>query len=131
MGRWVALIAAIAAIFVTIHIGQIAYSNAQYRRVLKTYSDVLKPGMKRSEVENFIMSKHGSFMRECCVGPQRGTLDDLVKIAHEEEGWVCQRQVVYAAFEFAAIDPKRESVADPEDRLVRSSLYRSVCLDLP
>ena len=129
--HWVALIAAIAATFVLVHIGEIIYRNAQYRRVLRTYSDVLKPGMKRSEVENyFIMSKYVSFERECCVGPKRGTFDDLVEIAHEKAGWVCQKQVVYVAFEFAAVEPKRGWVADPGDRLVRTSLYRSVCLDL-
>lgn len=130
--HWVVLIAAIAAIFLLAHIGGIAYRDTQYRRVLKSYSDVLKPGMKRSEVENyFIMSKYVSFNRECCVGPKRGTFDDLVEIAHEKPGWVCQEQVVYVAFEFAAVDRKREWVADPGDRLVRTSLYRSVCLDLP
>jgi hypothetical protein len=128
----VALIAAITAIFVLIHISGIAYRNAQYRRVLKTYSDVLKPGMKRSEVENyFIMSKYVSFGRECCVGPKRGTFDDLVEIAHEKPGWICQGQVVYVAFEFAAAESNRGWDVDPGDRLVRTSLYRSVCLDLP
>ena len=130
--HWVALIAAIAGIFVLVHIAGIVYRNVQYRRALKAYSDVLKPGMKRSEVENyFIMSKYISFNRECCVGPKRGTFDDLVEIAHEKAGWVCQEQVVYVAFEFATVEPKREWVADPGDRLVRTSLYRSVCLDLP
>lgn len=130
--RWISLIAVVPVIFVLVHIGGIARRNALYHRALKAYSDVLKPGMRRSEVEkHFIMSKYVSFNRECCVGPKRGTFDDLVEIAHEPEGWFCQEQVVYAAFEFAAVEPKREWVADPGDRLVRTSLYRSVCLDLP
>ena len=130
--HWIALIAAIASIFVLVHIGGIGHRNAQYRRALKAYSDVLRRGMKRSEVENyFIMLKYVSFNRECCVGSKRGTFDDLVEIAHEPEGWFCQEQVVYAAFEFAAVEPKREWVADPGDRLVMTSLYRSLCLDLP
>jgi hypothetical protein len=130
--HWIALIAVIASIFVLVHIGGIVYRNVQYHRVLKTYSDVLKPGMKRSEVENyFIMSKYVSFGRECCVGPKRGTFDDLVEIAHEKPGWVCQGQVVYIAFEFAAAQTNGDWKPDPGDRLVRTSLYRSVCLDLP
>jgi hypothetical protein len=58
-------------------------------------------------------------------------MDDLVEIANEKKGWVCQEQVVYVAFEFAATESMRDLAADPEDRLVRTSLYRSVCLDLP
>jgi len=71
--RWAASVVAIVAIFVMVHIVGIARRNARYRRVLKEYSDVLKPGMKRSEVENyFIMSKYVSFGQGCCVGPKRG-----------------------------------------------------------
>jgi hypothetical protein len=129
---WVALVAeAIALLFVLVHIVGIARRNAQYRKVLKTYSDVLKPGMKRSEVETyFIMSRYVSFSHGS-MGPNRAAYDDLVEVAHEKEGWVCQEQVVYVVFEFAAIEPQRELAADPEDRLVGTSLYRSVCLDLP
>jgi len=53
-----------------------------------------------------------------------------VEIGHEKAGWVCQEQVVYVAFEFAAVEPKKEWVADPRDRLVVTRLYRSDCLDL-
>ena len=121
IGRWVALIAAIAAIFVTVHIGRIAYSNAQYRRVLKTYSDVLKPGMKRSEVEKYlVMSKYASF--------SRAASQDIVEIAHEKAGWVCQEQLVYLRFEFDGVEPNEPKSADS---LVRTSLERSGCLDLP
>jgi hypothetical protein len=49
-----------------------------------------------------------------------------VDIGHEKAGWVCQEQVVYVAFEFAAVEPKKEWVADPRDRLVGTRLYRSV-----
>jgi hypothetical protein len=96
---WVALIAAIAAIFLLVHIVGIARRNAQYRAMLKTYSDVLRPGMKRSEVENyFIMSKYVLF--------DRGASEDTVEIAHERAGRVCQEQVVYLTFEFEAVEPK-------------------------
>jgi hypothetical protein len=115
------IIAAIAAIFPLVHTVGIARRDAQYRAILKTYSDVLRPGMKRSEVENyFIMSRYVSF--------DRGVPKDFVKIAHEKEGWVCQEQNVYLIFEFDAVEPNEPK---PNDRLVRTSLDRSVCLDLP
>src|SRR5262249_61721181 len=99
----------------------IARRNAQYRRILKSYSDGLKPGMKRSEVETyFIMSRYVSFSHGN-VKP-RGAYDDIVEIAREKEGWICQEQVVYVVFKFAANEPEREVAANPEDRLTGTSL---------
>lgn len=115
------IVAAIAAIFLLVHIVGIARRNAQYHAILKTYSDVLRPGMKRSDVENyFIMSKNVSF--------NRGASEDIVEIAHEKAEWVCQEQLVYLIFEFDAVEPNEPK---PGDSLVRISLNRSVCLDLP
>jgi hypothetical protein len=119
----IALIAIIAAIFVLVHIIGIARRHAQYRAIQKTYTDALKPGMKRSEVEKyFIMSRYVSF--------NRGAEADVVEIGREKAGWICQEQVVYLYFEFAASEPNDKRIAD-SDRLVRISLFRSVCLDLP
>jgi hypothetical protein len=86
---WVALIGmAIALTFVLVHIFGIALRNAEYNKILKSYSDVLKPGMKRSDVETyFTMSRYVSFSHG--MG-SRGAYDDMVAIAHEKEGWVCQ-----------------------------------------
>ncbi len=109
------IVAAIAAIFLLAHVVGIARRNAQYRATLKTYSDVLRPGMKRSDVENyFIMSKYVSF--------NRGASEDVVEIAHEKAGWVCQEQVVYLTFEFAAVEPNEPK---PGDSLVRTSSSNS------
>lgn len=52
--RWISLIAVVPEIFVLVHIGGIARRNAQYHRTLKAYSVVLRPGMKRSEVETLL-----------------------------------------------------------------------------
>jgi len=120
--RLVALIvAAISAILLVVHIVGIAWREAQYHATLNAYSRVLKPGMKRSEVENyFVMSKYVSF--------SRGASEDIVEIAHERAGWVCQEQLVYLMFEFDGVEP---SEPKSTDRLVRTSLDRSACLDLP
>jgi hypothetical protein len=115
------IIAAISAILLLVHIVGIAGRDAQYHAILKTYSHVLKPGMKRSEVENyFVMSKYVSF--------SRGASQDIVEIAHEKAGWVCQEQLVYLRFEFDGVEPNEPKSTDS---LVRTSLDRSVCLDLP
>jgi hypothetical protein len=115
------IVAAIAAIFLLVHIVGIARRNAQYHAILKTYSDVLRPGMKRSDVENyFIVSRYVSF--------NRGASEDIVEIADERAGWICQEQLVYLTFEFDAVETNEPK---PGDSLVRTSLNRSACLDLP
>jgi len=115
------IIAAISTIVLLVHTAGIAWRDAQYHAILKTYSRVLKPGMKRSEVENyFVMSKFVSF--------SRGASQDIVEIAHEKAGWVCQEQLVYLRFEFDGVEPNEPTSTDS---LVRTSLDRSVCLDLP
>jgi hypothetical protein len=115
------IVAAIAAIFLLAHMVGIGWRAAQYRAILKTYSDVLRPGMKRSEVETyFIMSKYVSF--------NRGASEDTVEIAHEKAGWVCQEQVVYLTFKFDGVELNEPK---PGDSLVQTSLNRSDCLDLP
>lgn len=127
---WITLIGVAAVLSpVLVHVAGITWRNVQYYKILKNYSGVLKPGMKRSDVETyFIMSRYVSFSHE--LG-SRGAFDDRVEIAHEEEGWLCQKQFVYVVFQFAATEPDREVAAKPEDRLVGISLDRSVCLDLP
>ena len=115
------IITAIVAILVLVHVVGIARRNAQYRAVLKSYSDVLKPGTKRGDVENyFTMSRYVSF--------NRGASQDTVDVAREGPGWVCKDQLVYLVFEFDRTEPSKP---EPTDRLVRISLDRSLCLDLP
>jgi hypothetical protein len=128
--RWVVLIAVIVSLFVLVCIVGIVRRNAQYDRILKTYTEVLKPGMKRSEVEAYLIkSKHVSFKQECCVESKAWT--DLVAIAYKQ-GWVCQEEVVNVAFQFAATEPKTNLyVGDPEDRLVGIYLNRPGCLLVP
>ena len=70
------------AILLLVHMVGIAWRDAQYHVILKTYSHVLKPGMKRSEVENYVISKYAFF--------SRAASQDIVEIAREKAGWVCQ-----------------------------------------
>jgi hypothetical protein len=42
------IVAALAGLFLVVHMVGIARRNAEYRDILKSYSDELKPGMKRS-----------------------------------------------------------------------------------
>ena len=88
------IVAAIAAIFLLSHIVGVARSDAQYRAILKTYSDVLKPGMERSDVENYFMtSKYVSFdrggIRRHCAHCARKSWVDLPRGTRLPDVRVC------------------------------------------
>jgi len=79
--------------------------EATYQSELRSYTQALKPGTKRKEVEAYLRSKNPDFSQMCCVEPsdsaKRHTSDDLVKIAEEEHPWFCSEHFVYVAFRFA------------------------------
>jgi hypothetical protein len=79
--------------------------EATYQSELRSYSQALKPGTKRKEVEDYLRSKNPDFSQMCCVEPsdsaKRHTWDDLVKIGEEEHPWFCSEHFVYVAFRFA------------------------------
>jgi Resolvase, N terminal domain len=50
----------------------------QYRSVVKQYSDRLKPGMSRIEVETYLRSNDHAFRQMCRIGVERDAWADLV-----------------------------------------------------
>jgi len=78
--------------------------EAVYQSVLRTYTQVLKPGMKRKEVEDYIRAKNAKFRQTCCVDSnetsRRHSWDDLTKIGEEDAPWFCSQHNVYVAFQF-------------------------------
>jgi hypothetical protein len=76
--------------------------EAAYLQDLRSYSDALKPGMSRKELESYLKARGIKFRQMCCLGQNRGVYDDLVKIGEEKPQWVCSRQVVYVGFQFTA-----------------------------
>jgi hypothetical protein len=75
-----------------------------YQSVLRTYTQLFKPGVPRKEVEDYLRAKNTKFRQMCCVNAKdsssRRTWDDLAKIAEEDVPWVCRENNVYVAFEF-------------------------------
>ena len=74
-----------------------------YQSELRSYSQALKTGTTRKEVEDYLRSKNAAFSQMCCVGEsaKRHSQDDLVKIGEEEHPWFCSEHFVYVAFRFA------------------------------
>ena len=128
--RWITLLAVIGAIWLLIPVARAARRETRYARSLHAYSDALKPGMMRSEVETYLRSRNNEFSQMCCSGEKLNAMDDFVEVGHEKAGLICIARNVYVAFQFAAVHPNEKWVAD-SDRLVGISLFRSACLDLP
>jgi hypothetical protein len=75
--------------------------EAAYELARRTYADVLRPGMTRKQVEDYLRDKKIPFRQMCCVeGIKKHAWDDLTKIGQEEVPWVCSENNVYVAFQF-------------------------------
>jgi hypothetical protein len=99
-----------------------------YQSALHSYSEGLRPGMTRKEVEDYLRAKHITFGQSCCVDPKdlpKGVYDDLTKIGQDEAPWFCSANIVYVAFRFTG--PERHSVgwtAEASDTLKAVTVYR-------
>jgi hypothetical protein len=78
--------------------------EAVYQSVLRGYTQALKPGMNRKEVEDYLRAKNAKFRQTCCVdtteNSRRHSWDDLTKIGEEDAPWFCSQHNVYVAFQF-------------------------------
>jgi Na+-transporting NADH:ubiquinone oxidoreductase subunit NqrC len=62
--------------------------EAAYQTALLSYTQVLKPGMTRKEVEDYLHGRKVNFQQMCCVDAtelsNRHSWDDLTKIGKED-----------------------------------------------
>jgi hypothetical protein len=79
--------------------------EAAYETKLRSFTEVLKPGMTRKQIEDYFHANNVSYSEECCVAFDRSVIrnsyDDLVKIGQEDVPWYCSENDVYIAFQFA------------------------------
>ena len=99
--------------------------EAAYQAKLQPYSDVLKPGMTRKSVEDYLRAKSVAFGQLCCVD-ERSTSADLVKIGKEKHPWYCEEHNVYIAFQFAAVEPHKGWEAYDSDTLKRITIFHKL-----
>ena len=86
-----------------------------YQSVLHSYSEDLKPGMTREQVENFLRAKKDQFQQVCC---DRGSYSDLIKIGQEDAPWYCSENNIYIAFQFNSVaEESAHPWKDPFDPL--------------
>jgi hypothetical protein len=78
--------------------------DAVYEATVQAYSQKLKPGMTRAEVETYLRKQGTKFGQMCCV-EKNSYWDDLVKIGEEGHPWYCSEHYVYVAFLFITNQP--------------------------
>ena len=107
--------------------------RTDYQTALSAYTQALKPGMTRGEVEDYIQSKNARFSRICCVDStetaKRHTYDDLVWIGQEEHPWFCGEHNVYIAFQFIDYEQQKAGfdIKDNDlDKLRAVTIYHSL-----
>lgn len=101
--------------------------ESQYQAALTSFSESLKPGMTRKDVEGYLSQKKLKFQQLCCVTEDRGTWDDLTQIGKDEYvPWFCSEHNVYIAFQFKPrIRPELPN-AQPTDILTAVTVYKQL-----
>jgi hypothetical protein len=69
------------------------------KAAMATYSQVLKPGITRKEVEDYFRTNTISFSHGCCVSNER-SVDDLIEIGTRHFPLPCGDSTYYVAFIF-------------------------------
>ncbi|HSY90879.1 MAG TPA: hypothetical protein VK812_05870, partial [Candidatus Binatus sp.] len=80
--------------------------EASYQSVLRLYSEALRPGMTRLEVEEYLQTRNFEVRQMCCVDVKHfseGVYDELTKIGEEDPPWFCSQKNVYIAFQFTGV----------------------------
>lgn len=138
MRRWhlymaATLIAALLVGFGVRHVLEKAQQRRQveYQKALRSYSEVLKTGMTRKQVEDYFSARNVSFRQMCCVSVKEFTrgvydnaYDDLVKTGQENVPWFCSENNVYVAFQFLGSDKNSIPKAEASDKLKDLTIYR-------
>lgn len=99
-----------------------------YQRVLRSYQQVVMPGMTRKEVEDYLRAHNKAFRYICCIelaGPVKYSWDDEVKIGEEDPPWFCDGSKMYVGFAFSDSPTiHKESVQADESDILKAVTLR-------
>jgi hypothetical protein len=100
--------------------------EAMYQKTLQSYSEVLKPGMTRKNVEDYLKGKSVKYEKMCCLDEKTAYVD-VVRIGEEKHPWYCSAHTVYIAFQFADEPHEGERTSDRgTDKLKSITVYHSL-----
>jgi hypothetical protein len=94
----------------------------EYQAKLRQFSDALKPGMTRREVDAYLRSKNDTFRYWCCLGGM-GAADELVNLRKETEPLHCRQHIVDIALVFESAEPSSTMDARDSDKLASVRLW--------
>ena len=78
----------LSLVLVSISLGALGGCVARRARAaVATYSQDLKPGMTRKEVEDYLRANKVQFSQGCCAGSNERSLDDLIEIGTRHFPW--------------------------------------------
>ena len=96
--------------------------EARYQVALNSYSDLVKIGASRKEVEAILQSKNTTFSQICCVEP--GTaFSDLIAIGKEKHPWYCSTHTVYVAIVYVAVAPNTSRHINENDIVQKLTIW--------
>ena len=97
----------------------------RYQAALASYAEVLKPGMTRKQVEDWLQAKGISFRQASGTGLEgTGTYADLIKIGHEHHPWYCEADNIYVAINFTKTEPHDSPRAFDSDEVRDLTIFR-------
>jgi hypothetical protein len=95
-----------------------AKRETTYQAALRSYSQMLKPGMKRKVVEDYLRFNKTEFLRLSLD-------DDITKIGEDEPAWSCGRTGVYVRFQFTGVSQRAPRLdVNDEDTLDEIKIFR-------
>jgi hypothetical protein len=100
--------------------------EAAYQAALQSYSEALKPGMTRKNVEDYLKAKGVKYERMCCIDEKTAWVD-IVGIGKEKHPWYCSAHNVYIAFQFADEPHEGSRISDRDsDKLKSITVHHSL-----
>jgi hypothetical protein len=92
----------LSLVLVGVSLGALAGCVARRTKAaVASYSQVLKPGMTRKEVEDYFRTNKIQFSQMCCAeGSNKHSLDDFIKIGTSHFPVPCGDETYYVAFIF-------------------------------
>jgi hypothetical protein len=80
--------------------------------VLAKYKEVLRPGITRKEVEDYLRAQKTTFTQTCC---DNAAFSTMVRIGERPKPWFCSSWGVYVAFQFTSTEPDRYPIRPASD----------------
>ena len=93
-----------------------------YEQILASYSNEVRLGTNRKQVEEDFRAK-GTIFRQICRIQASTTVSDLIKIGEEDVPWFCSEHNIYVAFQFSPTDSHAALESDDSDELTKIILH--------